>query len=131
MADFHQSGVVTTLHNLSDRPVEELEADLCKFGKKNPMALILPSLYSELQTPALSGIVDELCQVPYLDQIVVGLDRATEDEYRHALEFFSRLPQKPKILWNDGPRLRAIDAKLREQGLAPGQEGKGRNVWYM
>lgn len=131
MADFHQHGVVTTLHNLAQRPVEELEAELCQFAKTSPMALILPSLYSELQTPALARIVDELCKVPYLDQLVVGLDRATEGEYRHALEFFSRLPQQPKILWNDGPRLRKLDAKLREKGLAPAQEGKGRNVWYL
>jgi glucosyl-3-phosphoglycerate synthase len=33
-------------------------------------------------------------------------------------------------LWNDGPRLRALDERLKAQGLAPGEEGKGRNVWY-
>ncbi len=131
MGDFHQHGVVTTLHQLNQRPFEQLEADLVEFGKSRPMALILPSLYSELEGPALSLIVDELCEVPYLDQIVVGLDRASEDEYRHALEFFSRLPQRPQVLWNDGPRLRRIDKKLREHNLAPEEPGKGRNVWYM
>lgn len=102
-----------------------------QFRKKRPMALVLPSLYSELQGPALSAIVDEIAEVPYLDQIVVGLDRANEAEYRHALEFFSRLPQQPDVLWNDGPRLKAIDALLQEKGLAPKEMGKGRNVWYM
>ena len=131
MGDFHQHGVVTTLHQLNQRPTEQLEADLMQFGKSRPMALILPSLYSELQGPALSLIVDELCEVTYLEQIVVGLDRATKDEYQHALEFFSRLPQRPQVLWNDGPRLRKIDKKLREHNLAPEEPGKGRNVWYM
>ena len=28
MGDFFQNGVITTLHNLADRPVEELEKDL-------------------------------------------------------------------------------------------------------
>ena len=74
MGDFHQHGVVTTLHQLNQRPFEQLEADLVEFGKSRPMALILPSLYSEFQGPALSLIVDELCDVPYLNQIVVGLD---------------------------------------------------------
>ena len=27
MGDFHQNGIITTLHNLSDRPLEDLEAD--------------------------------------------------------------------------------------------------------
>jgi glucosyl-3-phosphoglycerate synthase len=34
------------------------------------------------------------------------------------------------VLRNDGPRLRAIDAKLAEAGLAPNKPGKGRNVWF-
>jgi glycosidase len=131
MGDFHQHGVVTTLHQLNQRPLEQLEAELMDIRKVCPMALILPSLYSELQGPALSAIVDELCEVPYLDQIVIGLDRATEEEYRHALEFFSRLPQRPRVLWNDGPRLKKLDAKLRGLNLAPKELGKGRNVWYM
>ena len=131
MADFHQHGVVTTLHNLNTRPFEYLEAELLRLSKESPMALVLPSLYSELQSSALTGIVDELCKVSYLDQIVVGLDRATEDQFRHTLEYFGRLPQTPNILWNDGPRLKAIDKLLDSYGLAPIQMGKGRNVWYM
>lgn len=131
MGDFHQHGLITTLHQLNNRPLEKLEADLMQFRKRRPMALVLPSLYSELQMPALSSIVEEIAEVPYLDQIVVGLDRANETEYRHALEFFSRLPQQPDVLWNDGPRLRKIDALLKEKGLAPKEMGKGRNVWYM
>lgn len=131
MGDFHQHGLITTLHQLNNRPLEQLEADLMEFRKRRPMALVLPSLYSELQGPALSSIVDEISNVPYLDQIVVGLDRANQQEYQHALEFFSRLPQQPEVLWNDGPRLRAIDALLSEKGLAPKEMGKGRNVWYM
>ncbi|WP_328185529.1 glycosyl transferase [Marinobacter sp. OP 3.4] len=130
MGDFYQNGIVTTLHNLTRRPVEDLEQELVRFSKTRPMALVLPSLYSELQGPALANIVQELKAVPYLEEIVIGLDRASEDEYRHAMEYFSELPQKVKVLWNDGPRLRAIDLKLREQGLAPSEMGKGRNVWY-
>ena len=41
-----------------------------------------------------------------------------------------RLPQYRRILWNDGPRLKAIDAELSKQNLAPTEPGKGRNVWY-
>jgi glucosyl-3-phosphoglycerate synthase len=130
MGDFYQNGIITTLHNLSRRPVEELEKELMSFRKERPMSLVLPSLYSELEGPALKNIVGELARVPYLEQIVIGLDRADEAQYRHALEYFSELPQHVRVLWNDGPRLRALDLKLREQGLAPTEMGKGRNVWY-
>lgn len=130
MGDFHQNGIITILHNLSRQPVEELEAQLNQFSKKLPLGLVLPSLFSELEGPALAHIVEEVAKVTYLDQIVIGLDRATEAQYRHALKFFSRLPQHHRILWNDGPRLKAIDNKLAQMGLAPGEPGKGRNVWY-
>ncbi len=130
MADFYQNGIVTTLHNLRARPVDALEKELEQFAKKRPLGLILPSLYSELEAPALGGIVRELQKVSYLNQIVVGLDRASQSEYQHALQFFERLPQHHRILWNDGPRLKALDAELDSLDLAPKEMGKGRNVWY-
>ena len=130
MGDFYQNGIITTLHNLSQRPVEKMEEELENFSATRPMGLILPSLYSELQGDALKNIVEELAKVNYLTEIVIGLDRASEEEYRHALEFFKPLNQNFKVLWNDGPRLRQIDEKLRKEGLAPMEAGKGRNVWY-
>lgn len=130
MSDFYQNGIITNFHNLTQRPVEALEADLVRFSMRRPMGLILPSLYSELEGPALSHIVDELAKVPYLSEIVIGLDRADRDQFLHALEFFSRLPQHHRILWNDGPRLQALNAELAEEGLAPQEPGKGCNVWY-
>ncbi|WP_280570617.1 glycosyl transferase, partial [Chromohalobacter sp. 296-RDG] len=130
MSDFYQNGIVTTFHNLTQRPVEALEADLMKFSKRRPMGLILPSLFSEIEGPALSNIVDELAQVPYLSEVVIGLDRADRDQFLRTREFFSRLPQHHRILWNDGPRLSALDAELAELDLAPQEPGKGRNVWY-
>ena len=130
MADFYQNGIVTTLHDLRARPVDALEKELEHFAKKRPLGLILPSLYSELQAPALGNIVKELQKVSYLNQVVVGLDRASQAEYQHALQFFERLPQHHRILWNDGPRLKALDAELEALDLAPKELGKGRNVWY-
>ena len=130
MADFHQGGSVATLHNLTRRPLEELEDELLGCSKKRPMGLLLPCLFSELETVAMPRILEEIKKVPYLDQVVIGLDRATVGQYQEALEFFGALPQHHRVLWNDGPRLRALDADLAEQGLAPAEEGKGRNVWY-
>ncbi|WP_396589112.1 glycosyl transferase [Bermanella sp. R86510] len=130
MADFYQNGIITTLHNLNQRPLEEMEDELRSFAKTRPMTLVLPSLYSELEGKALPNIVKELSKVDYLSEIVIGLDQATEEQYIKALEFFKPLDQKFKVLWNDGPRLREIDAKLQAEGLSPMEAGKGRNVWY-
>ena len=128
--DFFQNGSITTLHRLCRRPIEEIEAELRVFAVERPMALILPSLYSELQGPALPHIVEELKHATYIGDIIVGLDQANGEQYEHAKAFFSGLPQNVHILWNDGPWLREIDADLQALDLAPTQPGKGRNVWY-
>ncbi len=130
MSDFYQNGIITNLHNLRVQDAASLEKELVSFSKIRPMGLVLPSLYSELLSPALENIVKELRDVKYLNQIVIGLDRATKYEYRDALNYFSRLPQEHFVLWNDGPRLKAIDKKLHKLKLAPQEMGKGRNVWY-
>jgi glucosyl-3-phosphoglycerate synthase len=130
MADFYQNGTVTTLHNLAQREPENMAAELLAFSKKRSLGLILPSLFSELEGKALPDIIHKIKQVKYLSEIVIGLDRADLAQYQHALSFFSQLPQHHRVLWNDGPRLQAIDAKLQALGLAPKELGKGRNVWY-
>ena len=130
MSDFFQNGIVTTLHNLKTRSLESLEGELHEFSSHSPMALILPCLYSELAQDALSNIIDTLNGATYLSHVVIGLDRATESEYRHALEYFSRLKITHTVLWNDGPRARQLQNELKQHSVAPTDLGKGCNVWY-
>ncbi len=130
MADFQQRGSVGTLHYLNDRSTESFETDLVEYSQKLPVALIIPCLFSELEGDALGGIIDEVAKIPYLEEVIVGIDRADEAQFAQARKVFSQLPQRTRLLWNDGPRMQAIDAQLAEQSLAPNQPGKGRNVWY-
>ena len=130
MSDFYQGGTITTLHKLTERPLEELEAELARFAERRPLGLILPSLYSELEGPALPRIVEELRHATYLSDIIVGLDQANEKQYCKARAFFAGLPQRLHLLWHDGPRLRGLDEELSEMGLSPPEPGKGRNVWF-
>ena len=130
MSDFYQNGIITNFHNLTDRPVEELEQELKAFSRYRPMSLILPSLFSELEGTALPNIINELKQVPYLSEVVIGLDRADEKQYEHAMDFFNELPQHHRIMWHDGKNLCALDNLLKDKNLAPTKMGKGRNVWY-
>ncbi|PKG83162.1 glycosyl transferase [Colwellia sp. 75C3] len=130
MADFYQNGTVTTLHNLAQRDPLDMADELLTFSKTRSLGLMLPSLFSELEGKALPDIINKIKDVKYLSEIVIGLDRADLEQYKHALSFFGQLPQHHRVLWNDGPRLQAIDAKLQALGLAPKELGKGRNVWY-
>ncbi|SDL29590.1 glycosyl transferase [Aliiruegeria lutimaris] len=129
MADFHQNGNIATLHNLRTRSTEDLTHELVTLAGSRKISLILPSLYSELEGPALENIIKELSGAPYLHRIIIGLDRANEEQFRHARKFFSVLPQTHSVIWNDSPRMQAIQDRLRAMDLAPREPGKGKNVW--
>ena len=69
MADFHQEGVITTLHALHeifnrDEYVTSLERRLEDHARHVRIALLLPSLYSETQNPeVLDRIMEEIQKV--------------------------------------------------------------------
>ena len=129
MADLYQTGVVATLHILGKLNLEKIEAELTWYSQERPIALVLPSLYSELEGDALKGIVRELKNVKYVKEIVVTLGPASDKEFKHAKEFFSLLPQNTKIIWNTGPRLEAIYNAIEASDLPIGEPGKGRSTW--
>jgi glucosyl-3-phosphoglycerate synthase len=134
MADFHQGGVITTLHRLGAPDVGRLERQLLSYSRTRPIALVLPCLYAELQGPGLKGIVDVLRGVGYLRQIVVSIsgteERGGYDEMRALFDGVRTVDGRPPILlWNSGPRVQALYGTLRGEGLDPGTNGKGRSTW--
>jgi len=134
MADFHQSGVITTLHRLGSPGVERLERELLDHGRVRPIALVLPCLFSELRGPALKGIVDVLRGVDYLREVIVSIsgtdERADYEEMRSLFDGVHTVGGEPPVLlWNSGRRVQALLETLREEGLQPGSDGKGRGTW--
>jgi len=129
MSDFFQTGAMATLHRLGKQDVKRLESELRGFSEESPIALVLPCHIREVGSQALKLIVRELKSVPYLKQIVVGIDQASLRDWKTARKFFAQLPQKPTLIWNSGPRMQRLYAKLEEAELNIGPPGKGRNVW--
>jgi glucosyl-3-phosphoglycerate synthase len=64
-----------------------------------------------------------------LHQIIVSLDRAEAEQFRQARNFLAALPQKVRVIWNDGPRVSALYRMLEENDLHVGPAGKGRGCW--
>ena len=87
------------------------------------MELILPCLFSEIEGDALPNIVSEIKKTNYLNHIIIGLDKANEDQARKAWTFFEQLETPYKSL-------KKLDKELKKKDLAPSEKGKGRNVWY-
>jgi glucosyl-3-phosphoglycerate synthase len=129
MSDFHQTGVVTTLHRLGPAPLSHIEGELKTCARESPIALVLPCLHTEIQGPGLAGIVEQLREVPYLHQIIVSVGGTEErHEFDAVRKFFSCIPEAV-CLWTSGPTVGELLERLREHGLDVGPPGKGRAVW--
>ncbi|MFH2134847.1 MAG: glycosyl transferase [Pseudomonadota bacterium] len=129
MSDFFQSGIITTLHQLGQPSLERLEAELAGFATTRPIALVLPALYSEFEGPAMPGIVQELSKVKYLNEVVLALDQATEEQYQRVRGIMSVIPTEVKIVHNKGKRITEVYETLARNGLDAGPQGKGRSAW--
>ncbi|MBI5867179.1 MAG: glycosyl transferase [candidate division Zixibacteria bacterium] len=129
MGDFFQNGIVATFHRLGQPNLSRLEDYLVRIAKVRGISLVLPSLYSELEQPALAGIVQELRGAAYLREIVVTLGPCSSEEFQTARRYFSILPQKTTLLWVHGPRMEGLLDLIRSKGLDPGPDGKGKQVW--
>lgn len=129
MADFHQTGVVPTLHRLRLRSLESLEDDLRRFTKRQPIALVLPALYAEFEGEAMPHILDEISRVRYLNQVVLSLGLADREQFLEVRRRLADVHPHTRIIWNDGPRLQKIYSHLRQAHLDVGDNGKGRSCW--
>lgn len=129
MSDFYQTGIITTLHQLGKSPLDRLEAELLDFAKARPIALVLPALYSEFEGPAMPGIVQELSKVKYLNEVVLALDNASEEDFRRVRGFMAPIQAEVKIIHNKGKRIGEVYETLKRNGLDAGPQGKGRSAW--
>ncbi|MFZ5804191.1 MAG: glycosyl transferase [Acidobacteriota bacterium] len=129
MSDFHQRGPITTLPRLVARDLAAREQELAAFAQTTPLVLVIPCLISELEQPALAGILAELNHVPYIDTLLISLDRADAEGFARALDYFGDLTCRTVVLWNDAEEIQELVGEI-EAGigrLAP--RGKGRAVW--
>lgn len=129
MSDFHQGGVLPTFHKLGESNLTKIESELLLYSRERPIALVLPSLYTELEGNALINIINELKDVNYLKQVIVTLGPCTKVEFDKAREFFSVLPQTTKLIWNNGDRLNEVYKTISSAGLQLGDTGKGQSAW--
>lgn len=129
MADFYQTGIITTLHRLGKPSLERIESELVGYSKTRPVALVLPALYSEFEGKAMPRIIEELAKVKYINKIVLVLAKASEKEFMKVKELMSPIPYEVKVIHNDGKRIKEIYNTFGRNDLNPGEDGKGRSAW--
>jgi glucosyl-3-phosphoglycerate synthase len=116
MADFAQTGLISTLQRLNDSHLGAIEEELVELAREKPIAVILPCHGRDLDRPALAHILGEIRGAKWIDEVVASLNGLDADALARAETLFAELPQRKRILWNDA-------------GEPPSRSGKGFNVW--
>jgi glucosyl-3-phosphoglycerate synthase len=139
MADFHQEGIITTLHALyevfdREEYLASLERKLEEYSRHLKISLLLPCFYTELQNPqVLNHIMDEIQQVSYLKCVVVAFNGTSEEaKFQEAREYFKKLQTSErdvKLVWVNGPRIQRIFQDIQKREIHTGIQGKGQSVW--
>jgi glucosyl-3-phosphoglycerate synthase len=139
MPDFHQEGIVTTLHALyesfdREEYLTSLERKLEEYSHHLSICLLLPCYYTELHNPQiLDNIMSEIQKVRYLKCIVIAFNGSSEEsDFRGAQEYFRKLrtsERDVKLVWVDGPRMQGIFQDIQKKEIPTGVQGKGQSVW--
>jgi glucosyl-3-phosphoglycerate synthase len=126
--DYKQE-LITTIHELGC-DLSRLDARITELSQTSPTAVLIPSLFEELERPALANIRNHLSQCAFVNNVIICLYADTWEQYVQAVQFFEPLPQPTFVLWENGPRVTKILTVLQEMGMDLLQfRGKGRAVW--
>ena len=133
MSNFAQQQTnLTTFYQLA--PKSDLHQQLMGHSKWKKPVLIIPALATEFTNlenrPIFENILSEIKRARYLANIIIGVDRATEEEIFLLRDILiQRKVNNAIIQWNDGPGFSRIYSRLQKAGLELSIPGKGRNLF--
>ena len=131
---YPQPGSLTTFRILTKQDRNRLKSSLRRGARVKRTVLFIPLLADEFTAPEnrpiFENILSQLAQVKYLHRIILGLDRATEEEaYTLAALLNQHRIKDAVIQWNDGAAFSRIYDILNEAGFIFLEPGKGKNMF--
>ncbi|MBW2107793.1 MAG: hypothetical protein JRI36_03880 [Deltaproteobacteria bacterium] len=134
MSNFSQKHTKITTFYLLTKTHPTLKSELRHHSKWKKAVLVIPLLASEYtdpeNRPVFENILKQLRSASFIARIILGLDRATQDDVRHLHGLLKKHNLKNCLIQhNDGPGFSAIYDQLSEAGFGLDVRGKGRNMF--
>lgn len=126
MSDFHQFGLITTLHQLgSDKTLPQRHRS--QLTSSNQSALVLPCHSVDLDTPAFHNILTQLAESSAFHPLLISINGFEEKESPEIIHFLKKYPDLPlTLLLNHHQSIQQVQEQLSLSSLPA---GKGYNVW--
>ena len=100
MPDFQQN-VVPTFTRLVDEDLGQMENDTVRAARRMPIGVIIPALFSDLSSPAMQHIIQELAGMNFVKRIYISLAQSLEAEFERAREIIQPIENRGVLLWNE------------------------------
>ena len=98
--------------------------------EKYPSGLIIPILGSDIESPGLKKIVDEINQCDYLSKVLVAFSSTAPGDYEESLRLSRSFKVPCEVVWCNKPEVITVLEELKRKGLDVTQlSGKGKDVW--
>ncbi len=133
MSEYSQKSTkITNFYQLSEEA--DVLDELIRHSRWKKPVLVIPALASEFtrpeNRPVFGNILKELKGATYLNDIIIGLDAATQEDVDLLQEIIADIGlDNVLIQWNDGPYFGHLYELLESAGIDLSQRGKGRNVF--
>src|SRR4030067_981352 len=109
---------------------DSMSNSLHGLSTKNPSGLIIPIIGSDLKSPVLARMVNELNECDYLKKVYIALSVQTEGDYEQALRFSRNFKTPCDVIWCNKPEVISVLEELKKRGLdVTGLSGKGKDLW--
>ena len=83
--DFFQNELFVSLHDFGTEKKSTESSLLERLPTDKPTAVLIPSLYSEFQRPAMAQIIAELAHCPYIHYVIVAFHGEKRKQYYRCL----------------------------------------------
>src|SRR4249920_2021387 len=113
MADFQQN-VVPTFTRLADENLGRMEKNIVRAARRAPIGVIIPALFSDLSSPAMEHIIEELAGMKFVKRIYVSLAHCSQEEFQRGIEIITPIKDRGVLLWNEAPAIQSVLEKINQ-----------------
>jgi hypothetical protein len=105
---------IATIHDIY-LDFNTMSDQLRSLKEKYPSGLIIPILGSDIESPGLKKIVDEINQCDYLSKVLVALSSTGPGDYEESLRLSRSFKVPCEVVWCNKPEVITVLEELKEK----------------
>jgi glucosyl-3-phosphoglycerate synthase len=120
---------IATIHDFN-LDFNYMSSRLSELKTQFPSGLIIPILGSDINSPGIPQMVEEINQCQYLTKVIIALSTNDWKEYEEARRISRNVKVPCQVAWCNKPEVLTILEELKHKGLdVTSLSGKGKDVW--